>query len=357
MKFKVGDRIKAKNIDPTRRWPLSNVPEGTIGTIEKTKVYASGYYIIWDTEHEGRRTYMREYELEATAPAHSFKVGDTVRYKEGKEKMAPGGYTKAGMTFTIKCKDSSNRVFLFDKKDYVGGTPCGCGSHSWSASPGDDGTYHIELVQAKANRFAKGKWLVDCETQKEWESLCDELGVSEKKHFWSHAKQHGTGLTCQIINGRFTSYCHATYDGWSSWNYADYTRVPFKSSEAMATYWLGKQILRAYDPGKVLRVPSSGVIGYSAPSITPSINWFDELSGDLIEIKPKKSFMSSILDFAKNAVLSADEKLLRKQNLKDTCGDYTNTAWELVKQKLMKDNEEYLVATAKAKDEEDKANK
>ena len=70
-----------------------------------------------------------------------------------------------------------------------------------------------------------------------------------------------------------------------------------------------------------------------------------------------KNVMSNIVSFAKNLVLSADEKLLRKMGLKNECGDFSCEARDLVMEKLVKANEPYLLEIAKAKQEEDKANK
>lgn len=62
--------------------------------------------------------------------------------------------------------------------------------------------------------------------------------------------------------------------------------------------------------------------------------------------------MNPIIEFAKNLTLSADEKLLRKVGLKDECGEYTASAMEIVLDKLMKDNEPYLLTIAKELEKE-----
>ena len=64
--------------------------------------------------------------------------------------------------------------------------------------------------------------------------------------------------------------------------------------------------------------------------------------------------MSSIQTFAKNLLLSGDEKLLREQGLKGSCGDYTEDAEAIVMAKLCADNEAYLVEIATNKKEEEK---
>jgi hypothetical protein len=71
----------------------------------------------------------------------------------------------------------------------------------------------------------------------------------------------------------------------------------------------------------------------------------------------KKSIMTNIISFAKNLTLSKEEKLLRKHDLKDSCGDYTAQAERLVIQKLIKDNESYLVELAEGLEKEVKENK
>lgn len=76
-------------------------------------------------------------------------------------------------------------------------------------------------------------------------------------------------------------------------------------------------------------------------------------AGCEVELKNnKKTIMSKITEFAKNLVLSADEKLLRKHNLKDSCGNYTSDAQQLVIDKMIKDNEAYLIEIAKGLEEE-----
>ena len=74
------------------------------------------------------------------------------------------------------------------------------------------------------------------------------------------------------------------------------------------------------------------------------------------EISPKKSIMCSIIEFASNLGLSANEKLLRKYALKNECG-YTESAYDLVMAKLVADNEAYLIEVATAKQKEDNKNK
>jgi len=84
--------------------------------------------------------------------------------------------------------------------------------------------------------------------------------------------------------------------------------------------------------------------------------WVKNQNATIIDTAARQ-VMSNIVSFAKNLVLSADEKLLRKMGLHNDCGEATQEAYDLIKEKLVKDNEPYLLEIAKAKQEEDKANK
>lgn len=71
----------------------------------------------------------------------------------------------------------------------------------------------------------------------------------------------------------------------------------------------------------------------------------------------KGGIIMNIMNFVKESLLSADEKALRTTGLKDSCGDFTSTANELVIAKLVKENEDYLIEVANKKIEADKASK
>lgn len=82
-----------------------------------------------------------------------------------------------------------------------------------------------------------------------------------------------------------------------------------------------------------------------------------KIVGHNVATATPKNNVNSIVKFAKNLVLSADEKLLRKHNLKNDCGDYSCEAKEVILAKLFADNESYLIDIAKQKETEDKENK
>lgn len=62
----------------------------------------------------------------------------------------------------------------------------------------------------------------------------------------------------------------------------------------------------------------------------------------------------NIKKFVKTLTLSKEDKLLREQGLQNDCGEFTDTAKELVIDKLVEENKAYLVEIATQLKEEDK---
>ena len=67
-----------------------------------------------------------------------------------------------------------------------------------------------------------------------------------------------------------------------------------------------------------------------------------------------KNKMSNIKEFAKNLLLSKEDKLLRQVGLQDNYGEYTQDAKDLVLAKLVEENKAYLVEIAEKKEKEEK---
>lgn len=70
--------------------------------------------------------------------------------------------------------------------------------------------------------------------------------------------------------------------------------------------------------------------------------------------QPNQTNVKTIISFAKNILLSASEKKLRKVGLKNDCGDFTSEARELVINKLVAENEDYLIDIATKAEEDSK---
>lgn len=65
--------------------------------------------------------------------------------------------------------------------------------------------------------------------------------------------------------------------------------------------------------------------------------------------------VKNAVEFAKNIALGANERMLRETGLKDTNGDYTTEAIEIVMAHVMEENKEVLLElAAKIKKEQDK---
>lgn len=60
--------------------------------------------------------------------------------------------------------------------------------------------------------------------------------------------------------------------------------------------------------------------------------------------------IKSITKFIKELTLTADEKLLRKYDLKDECGEWTDEAEDALTRKFLDENTDYLIGIAKAYD-------
>lgn len=109
----------------------------------------------------------------------------------------------------------------------------------------------------------------------------------------------------------------------------------------------GKRQVTIYDVNRVY----IGIFKYS------EVTLFADSSTQKNIIKPKKTFMTTIKTFVKNALLTPSEKLLRKHGLKDSCGDYTQDAIDVTIQKLVKDNEAELIKIAEGLEAEETKNK
>ncbi len=88
-----------------------------------------------------------------------------------------------------------------------------------------------------------------------------------------------------------------------------------------------------------LTLVESNKITFSPANFTEG-NWID-----------KK--MSSIKEFAKNLLLSNEDKVLRQAGLQDSYGEYTQDARDLVIAKLVEENKAYLVEIAEKKEAEE----
>ncbi len=70
-----------------------------------------------------------------------------------------------------------------------------------------------------------------------------------------------------------------------------------------------------------------------------------------------KTVMSSVTEFVKNLALSKEEKSLRKNGFKNSCGDYTDTAKEFAVNELCKEKESKMIEVSLKMDEEEAAKK
>lgn len=111
--------------------------------------------------------------------------------------------------------------------------------------------------------------------------------------------------------------------------------------------------------GKVFLFQRNNFIGISGSMCNCGFHTWEAYNTQLELIStvgtnnPVAKIMSSVKEFAKNLILGEDEKLLRKQGLKDSCGGYTTDAKDIVMDIVCKANEAELIKIAKAKEVEE----
>lgn len=176
---------------------------------------------------------------------------------------------------------------------------------------------------------------------KEYEKIA-KVGDKVRVFYGDNIVEGEVGEIEDVIEGRDFFIWQNTNDGFSG---------KIKPSTKGYKYsWC-----RGFEEDYELELINQGEEGYSLPS--------DMQNGSVIytdgcdEPKPKPTKMGKIISFAKNLVLSATEKKLRKHGLKDECGNYTAEYEEIVQAKLNKDNEEYVLGIVGDMEKEEKAEK
>ena len=88
------------------------------------------------------------------------------------------------------------------------------------------------------------------------------------------------------------------------------------------------------------------------------LNALGLINNDLPEVKKdRKTFMNKVTEFVKNLTLSDTEKLLRKYDLHDDCGENTSVANQAIDEKLYNspESQAYLLEIAQGLEAESKA--
>ena len=106
-----------------------------------------------------------------------------------------------------------------------------------------------------------------------------------------------------------------------------------------------------------------GIVEYKPNHSLPNYKWYIDENTNVPNVPTEKTIFNKIKDttmnlvkFAKDLTLSAEEKLLRKYGLKQDDGIYTQSAIDLIQQKLCKDNEQYLIDLLNEQEKENKKN-
>lgn len=120
--------------------------------------------------------------------------------------------------------------------------------------------------------------------------------------------------------------------GWTT-DYLEENFELLKDDIEKESRWYGKGV------GELLGEDGANIYSGTYHCCPPSVEYVTSKTLELYKSLTNKKMETtkSIVEFAKNLTLSKEEKLLRKANLKDSDGDWTNEARHIVKQKRAKE--------------------
>lgn len=342
--FKEGKTITELGIDPTRKFIVCDV--GTTFNI--------GDIVVLDRDDDTRAPYFKRVgDGEVCCKSlcrlayydeHKFKVGDRVRIVNKKDsghgvptKEYPDLNFKKPETFngvvgTITSLNSLMKKYPYYISDKYGNYITYCGDEE------------IELVEDKIIKERDG------------------IKVGDKVEYEHEGKTYyGYVAVIKDIDSPYLLRLEGFSGHSSTWYWDEDWYPESEKKDEHNCYWLDKGQFKVVNEGKALTKP------YYMTNLTESIQHMDYSSdnGTWLTIDMEKQlltnlikptgnkFMSNVIKFAKELVLSKEEKLLRKYGLKNECGEYTVTAQELVIDKLVKENEAYLIEIAQKMSEEE----
>ena len=173
------------------------------------------------------------------------------------------------------------------------------------------------------------KLIVHCPTQAEFNKVNELFGGELIESCWEGYKKN-TAINSAGCYSRFNFYK-------SEEEYKDYTFIT--ASELLGTSKKNvTEELKELD--LCLDKEATDILRAMKSNKKPTVN------------KLKEKTMKILKTF-KNALLSKDEKLLRKHNLKTDCGDFTDEAWEILKLDYANKNNDVLVKAAEEADKEE----
>lgn len=339
-KFKVGDRIKM----------IDDHLGGEIGTIVALR-HAHAYTVRFDTwrgGHDGDFPDEKEYadahyfvcdpemELIKEADELKFKIGDRVYHSNKNRSGEIVEIDETQIPFPYK--------ILFDD------------GHTWWSYE-----ENIKLIEEKKSdsTFAPIEGLPDTVciddsgdthaiTYKEYPSPCWDM--SKYKQLEMYKKYCSLDFATDVISNNmnmkheFKVGDRVRIRSWSDME----KEFGLNDSGSIACRCSFTESMRS-QCGKVLtieQIHSKGSDGSYRVEFEEE-DFRNSYSTDMIEpINYFSKTMTTLAQFAKDITLSKEEKLMREAGLKDSCGEYTDESRDLVMNKLVADNEAYLIEIA-----------
>ena len=196
------------------------------------------------------------------------------------------------------------------------------------------------------NRYTLDKLIITSSSQEEWDKVLEllkENGV-ECYGISDYYKKEEYGYSILLRNEKPAGRCE--YIGYKKdENYQDCLFITAHE------FLKGNHLWTTSDIDKMYREPTTD---FRDGDIV-----FMDKDGKYKKVEDnkqsnKKNIMSNILNKVKNLTLSKNDRLLREYDFQDNCGNFTQSARDVVIEKLVEDNKEYLIEVATKLKKEDK---
>lgn len=213
--------------------------------------------------------------------------------------------------------------------------------------------HDLEYADDKPEKVA-----IHCPTLEIYKAVVQHM--LDKGWYWMSGRKDVLEMQWGVY-GENTSVSHEDGMGYSHQGFFESIGYTIKTPEEMGIQVDSSEIpsIHGWSIGPSLIMQFHGGIDIAAgPSVSIETAWEavacskGDNEEDNLFSKPKNM---GIVQYVKNLGLSKEEKLLREEGLKNECGEYAPAYKEIVLDKLMKENEAYVVEMVEKRNaEEDK---
>jgi hypothetical protein len=192
--------------------------------------------------------------------------------------------------------------------------------------------------------------IVHCPTKELWDRVQEKIPLMEEGVYrdWRYHKEN----SCLCWDGEMCSLKGSFIE--------NHPNIPIISAQE----YLGepKQLthseflayIKEHGPTNITNMPVEEMFGGGI--LVGQASYYHQPEDQPINQLIIKKTMNKVIKFIKNATLSADDKLLRENGLKNECRQYSEEYKEIVTYKLYAENEPYVIEKLKATLEAEKEN-